>query len=507
MFKKLSSTLLLFSLFIAATQAQETDYKAVTFSHKTPPTLTQYNDYKSFDLTVVTTKESPDAFGTGFNMAFQVNVAGLSQVADGGDFHIVSLLQRYGGKMVSQAAADVNVILSSTVYDRYGNVVSKGNVNNEHFAVDFGRNLTKDEMGNADFIRKFCMEKIIAASIKPLSDGISGATLSPITRIASLDGIKKKPALSDFNTPLKALTTALEKDGLAGFQKAAAATVPFWESMTNYNAEGEKEEDKNEVKRAVYHNLALYHIASGNTDKAKEYIALYKPIDKQIKEMLGLVKYKNSEELEKLIDVVNPATPEASAAPATGTVMTKAQIADNFQYLIINGTATISGKKIAGTYEGVIKVYKIPANSFGNIVNLDPENIAVRIETKDASGAAKIINTYVSNIEELKDKSGVSYTTQKFGTKIMGDQSFNFMKSTYTSPKITVYRSLIPETSDYVIKKAGDDKGVKSSLMNARKNLEEYLNDCPALVEKFKSGAIDKKATAERIAEEYSNCK
>ncbi len=507
MFKKVILALLSIPILTTALQAQETNYTAVSFSHKLLPTLPQYSDYKSFDLTVVTTKETPDAPGTGFNMAFQIKAGGLTQVADGGDFHVVSLLQRYGGKMVSQAAADISVILSSNIYDKYGTLVKTGTINNEHFAVNFGRNLTKEEMGNADFIRKFCMENIIEASIKPLVDGVSGAMLKPVARIATLGGIKKKPALSEFNTPIKALTSALEKEGIAGLQKTAAANVPFWESMTNYNAEGEKEEDKNEVKRAAYHNLALYHIAAGNIDKAREYITLYKPIDKQIKEMLGLIKYRNSEELEKLIETLNPATPEAAPAATTGTVMTKAQIADNFQYMIIDGTATISGKKIAGTYEGIIKVYKIPANSFGNIVNLDPENIAVKIETKDASGTPKTINTYVSNIEELKDKSGVSYTTQKFGTKIMGDQSFNFMKSTFTSAKVTVYRSLIPETGDYVVKKAGDDKGVKSSLMNARKNLEEYLNDCPALVEKFKSGAIDKKATAEKIAEEYSNCK
>jgi hypothetical protein len=507
MFKKSILTLLLIPVLTTAVQAQETEYTAVSFSHKVLPTLPQYSDYKSFDLTVLTTKENQDAPGTGFNMAFQPKAASLTQVADGGDFHIVSLLQRYGGKMVSTAAADISVILTSTVYDKYGNIVKKGTVNNEHFAVNFGRNLSKEESGNADLVRKMCMEKIIEASLQQFVEGVSGATLKPVARIATLSGIKKKPALSEFNTPIKALTSALEKDGLVGLQKTAAANVPFWESMTNYNAEGEKDEDKNEVKRAAYQNLALYHIAAGNIDKAREYIALYKPIDKQIKEMLGLIKYKNSEELEKLMETVNPAAPEATPVAATGTIMTKAQIADNFQYMIIDGTATISGKKIAGTYEGIIKVYKIPANSFGGIVNLDPENISVKIETKDAGGQPKTINTYVSNIEELKDKSGVSYTTQKFGTKIMGDQSFNFMKSTFTSPRVTVYRSLIPETGDYVVKKAGDEKGVKSSLMNARKNLEEYLNDCPALVEKFKSGAIDKKATAEIIAEEYSNCK
>jgi hypothetical protein len=495
---------IILSFFISAlgnVNAQETDYTDASFSYQQLPTLPQYSSYKSFDLTVVSTKENQDAPGTGFNMPFQVKVGNLSQVADGGEFHVVSLLQRYGGKMVSQSAADITVILSSNIYDKYGNLVKKGSVNNEHFAVNFGRSLTKEEMSNADFIRKFCMEKIIEASLQSLADGINGAALRPVARIASLDEVKKKPELQEFDAQVKVLKPALEKEGLPGFKKAAEAYLAYWENMRNYSGEGDQEE----VKRAALHNLALYNIAAGNNEKAKELIEAYKPIDKQIKEMFGLVKYRNSEELEKLMATLTP--PPTEAAAVTGEKeLTKQQIADNFQYLIIDGTAKISGRKIEGTYDGIIKVYKIPVNSFGGIMSLDPENIVVKIETKDANGQPKVINTYVSNVEELKDKSGVSYTTQKFGTKILGDQSFNFMKSTFTSPKVTVYRSIIPETGDYVVKKAGDEKGVKSSLLNARKNLEEYFNDCPSIVEKFKNGAIDKKATAEVIATEYSKC-
>jgi hypothetical protein len=486
---------------IVSSYAQETDYTDVVFDHQLLPSLPQYSDYKSFDLTVLTTKENQDAAGTGFNIAFLVKVGNLSQVNDGGDFHVVSLLQRYGGKMTSPSTADINVVLSSTAYDKYGNVVKTGSVSNEHYPINFGRNLSKEEMANADLVRKLCMEKIIEASLQPLIDGVSGAKLKPTTRIASLDDVKKKPELQDFDAQVKTLKPVIEKEGLAGFKKAAEGYVAYWEKMSNYSGDGDKEE----VRRAALQNLALYHIAAGNADKAKEYIDAYKQIDKQIKAMFGLVKYKNSEELEKLAASLNP--PATETVAVTGEkVMTKTEIADNYQYLIIDGTATITGKKIAGTYNGLIKVYKIPVNSFGNIVNLDPENIAVRIETKDDAGQPKVINTFVSNVEELKDKSGTAYTTQRFGTKLMGDATFNFMKSTFNSPKITVYRSIIPATGEYVVKKAGDDKGAKSSLLNARKNLEEYLGDCPSIVEKFKNGALDKKATVETIAAEYSKC-
>jgi hypothetical protein len=276
---------------IVSSYAQETDYTDVVFDHQLLPSLPQYSDYKSFDLTVLTTKENQDAAGTGFNIALQVKVGNLSQVNDGGDFHVVSLLQRYGGKMTSPSTVDINVVLSSTAYDKYGNVVKTGSVSNEHYPINFGRNLSKEEMANADLVRKLCMEKIIEASLQPLIDGVSGAKLKPTTRIASLDDVKKKPELQDFDAQVKTLKPVIEKEGLAGFKKAAEGYVAYWEKMSNYSGDGDKEE----VRRAALQNLALYHIAAGNADKAKEYIDAYKPIDKQIKAMFGLVKYKNSE--------------------------------------------------------------------------------------------------------------------------------------------------------------------------------------------------------------------
>lgn len=501
--KKLFFSLILFSL-LAPVAAQETDYTELYINIQQPPTLPQYAGYKTFDLTVLTSKSEQDKPGTGFSLAYQVKAGPLTLVNDGGDFHIVSFLQRYGGKMNSPSTADVNVALTSTVYDKYGNVVKTGSINNEHFAVNFGRALTKEESGNQDFVRKFIMEKVLEASFQPLVDGVSGANQRPAIRIASLDEVKKKPELQAFDDQVKVLKTALEKDKLPGFKAAAEPFLAYWEKMSTYAGEG----DQNEVKRAGLHNLALYHIAAGNYDKAMEYIEPYKLIDKQIKQMLGLIKYKNSEELEALIKTLNPGAGAEATAPVTGTkVLTKEEVADAHRFLTINGTARISGKRDEGTYKGQIKVYKIPANSFGNVVSLDPENIQVVIITTDAGGQPKTINTTVSKIEELKDDSGTSYTTQKFGTAVLGDGSYyTFMQSTFTSPKVTVYRAIIPANGDYVVKKAGDDKGVKSSAFNARRNLEEYLSDCASLAAKFKDGSIDKKISVEKVVEEYSKC-
>lgn len=467
--------------------------------------MPQYKGYKTFDLTVLTTRAEQDKPGTGFNLPYQVSINNLTQVAENGDFHVISLLQKYGGSMISPSIVSVNVAIKSSVFNKFGELVKEAELNNEALRIDFKRNLTKEESGNADVLRKMVMEKILEMSFQFLTDGMNESNISILTRIASLDEVKKKPELQEFDNQIKSLKSALSKDGLAGFKQTASPFIEYWEKMSNYSGEG----DANEVKRASLHNLSLYEIASGNYEKAKEYISQYKPIDQQIKAMLGLIKYKNSDELENLINKVNPVVATTDAITNEGKpLMSKEAVVNNYQYHSVNGTITISGKKEGGTYAGTIKINKIPANSFGNIVNLDPENVPVTILTKDASGNAKTIYTVISKIEDLKGDDGSSYISQKYGTPMIGNGVYNvFMKSSFVSPKITVYRAIIPATNDFVVRKAGDNSGVKSSLLNARKNLEEYLNDCAQLAEQYKNGTINNTTAIEKIAEEYSKCK
>lgn len=485
--------------------AQETDYKRIYFSHQLPPTMPQYAGYKTFDVTVLTTKEETEAPGTGFNVAYKVKAGELAQVESGGDFHVVTLLQRFGGKLTTPSTATVNVALTTTVYNKYGAVVATGSIVNEAYAINFGRELTKDERGNGDVTRRLIMENVIEASLQSLKDGLYGSKLEPVVRLALLEDVKKNSPLKQFEEQVKAIKPAFEKEGLAGYKTAAQPYIAFWEQHSTFS-EGEKEK-ADEVKRAALHNLALYYIATGDAAKAQTYLDQYKPIDKQIKEMMGLIKYRNSEELEKFMASINPSS-AAVQTVAEGKVMSKEEVVDAHRFMIINGTVKLNGKKNAGTYEGVIKINKIPTGGFGNIAKLDPENIAVTVVTKDGAGQPLTVNGNVSQIEELKDKNGSSFITQKFGTAMLGDGAYYaFMQSSFTSPKVTVYRAVLPAGSgDYVVRKAGDDKGVKSSLLGARKDLEEYLGDCSTLAGKMKSGEIDKKTPVEKIAEAYSAC-
>jgi hypothetical protein len=495
-------TLLLIALCII-TKAQKIDYYGANLKEKLSPTLTQYSDYKTYDLQVITTKEEQDKPGVGFNIAYKPVIGNLTQVEKDGDFHIVVLLQKYSGKLTSASSATVDIYMKNTVYDKYGGFVLEEVLESAAFVLYFGRDLSEAERKNADILRGLIMEKLIKANSLSFRDGLYGGTFDKEVKIASLDKVKKIPELQAFDEQVKPLVKALEKNGLEGFKVAAEPSAAYWEKSIAYAGE-----DVDEVKRAAYHNLALYNIATKNFDKAREYIELYKPIDKTIKEMMGLIKYKNSEKLEELFNAVNPAMEIAKPIATSTKIATKEDILENYKYIVVNGSVTVTAKKEAGTYVGKIKINKIPASSFGNIVSLDAENITAIIETKDAQGQLKIINTTVSKLENLKDNNGTKYISQKYGTGLLGTGYFSFLKSTYSSPKVTVYRSLIPASNgDYVVKKNGDETGVKNTLINARKNLIEYFNECASLTEKVKSGEIDRKATVEKIAEIYSDCK
>ncbi len=493
--------LLLLAINSSTIIAQKIDYSGVTLNHLLDATLPQYADYKTYDLQVITTKEEQDKLGTGFNLSYQLNIGKLQQVENNGDFHIIILLQKYSGKLTSNSSLTLNVAATNTVYNKFGQLVNSNSINNEAYIINLDKSLTDAEMKNQDLVRRVTMEKLIEKTCKQLVDGLYGGKLTQKIYLASIEKAKKLPELQAFEEQVKPLKNAIETSGLEGYKTAATPFVSYWEKMTNYSGEGDAED----VKRAAYHNLSLFHIASKNYDKAREYIDLYKPIDKTIKELMGLVKYKNSELLEELITAINV---DIATTTPIGTIVTKEDVLDKYKYLTVNGSVTISTRKEAGTYMGSIKINKIPTNSFGNIMSLDPENINATIQTKDEKGQPKIINTTISKIDALKDNDGTMYVSQKFGNSLLGGASYVFMKSTYNSPKVTVYKAILPESgSEYVIKKAGDDKGVKSSLLNAWKNLMEYLNDCSSLTEQVKNGTIDKKMPIEKIAEVYTDCK
>jgi len=495
----LSASLL---LALISSQAQEVSYTHITFQAQHPAIIPQYAGYKSFDITVLSPIDNTGKAVANYDLPYQVKLGNLTQVDGVGDFHVVALASRYNGKLASASNAVVAITLGISVYDKFGTNIKNLDLNTDQYPVDFGRELSKDERQNQDVLRRLILEKILQESLKPLLDDVNGGLKKETTTIAYLDKVKKKPELQDFEKQFDVLRPALEKEGLAGFKNTATPYTDYWSKMTEYTGE-----NADEVKRAAFQNLALYNIAAGDYDKAAALITQYKAIDKQIKESFGLIKYYNSQDLETLMSALKPGAGQ-TFEQENKTEQTKAQIVDNYRYAVVNGTATISDKRNAGTYNGIIKINKLPTASNGNIASLDPATILVEVNATDDKGQAKTFTTTIDKVDALKDNSGATYIGQKFGSAILGGSSYVFMKSTYTSAKITVYRTLLPAGGkDYVVKKAGDDKGIKSSMFNAKKTLIDYLADCPSLTDKLKNNTLTKEeGTIEKVAEAYSAC-
>jgi hypothetical protein len=494
MFKKnLLAAAVAVCLFTTAS-AQDVNYDDHILSFQQKPAYPQYKDYTTFDMAAVTTMDETEV---NMNLPYQIKLGSLKQVPVSNDFHVVSYLRRLSGKFTTDNSLVANIYLASYIYDRFGNKVSAIYIDKEDRVINFDKPLSKEERNNKDLVRQKIVEKVTESLLQEFVNLMYGSKVAIPFELAGLSDVKKKPELADFSKTVKEIKTTTDIDNL---KTAMEPNVSYWEKMSAYAGEG----DIAEVKRAAYQNLSIYNIITGNTDKANDYIEKYKAVDKVHKMMMGLIKIKHSENCEKMLAQLNPPAYEIDE---NATAKTLQQLKDDFKYVTINGTVVVDAKKIGGTYTGQIQISKLDNSSGGGIMSLDAQSAVVLITTKDASGNAKTITTDLSNITSLKDDKGVEYAIKKFGTGALGSAVYNLLKPSYQAEKVTVYRTLIPAGSDdYVIKKTGDDKGIKSSLFNSRKQLIEYFNDCTPLTEKLKDGTVNKKEKVETIAAMYNNC-
>jgi hypothetical protein len=315
--------------------------------------------------------------------------------------------------------------------------------------------------------------------------------------LAGLGSVKKLPELVDFSKTIKDVKPKMD---MASLKSILEPNVAYWKKMSHYAGEG----DSIDVRRAAYQNLAIYNIVAGNTEAANKIIEEYKSIDKVHKTMFGMVKTFHSENCAKMLEKIN--TDASTTVDENAPVMTLQQLKDGYKYVTLNGTVVVDAKKIGGTYKGQFQIDKMPTTSGGGMLDLDAQAANVIITSKDEAGVAKVIKTDLSKITSFVDDKGVEFVITKYGSAALGGAYYCILKPTFTSPKITVFRALQPETGDYVVKKKGDDKGVKSTTLNAKKQLIEYLSDCESLSTKIKEVAATKAQSPEKLAEQYSNC-
>ncbi len=493
MFKKKNFILAAALLTGQLLQAQEVSYIDRTLTgYQQKPAYPQYADYKTFDFAAVTTMDESEV---NMNLPYKVKLGNFQQVPVSSDFHVVTLLRRMSGKFTTDKSLTANCFIETFLYDRFGTEVTSIYINKEDQVINFDAPMSKEERNNKDFVRQKVLEKVTEMLLAEFLGAYTGSKEDIAFELAELDDTKKFPELKDFPKISRQVKYSVNA---ADLLNALTPNVAVWEKLSSYSGPG----DAGEVKRACFQNLAIYSILKGETDKAAGYIEQYKAVDKVHKQMMGLLKVKHSENCEKMLAKFNPVF---ETIDATAPTMTLQQIKDNFRYVSINGTITIEGKKNAGTYTGLIQVSKIVSSEGGGIAVLDAESADVLITTKDAAGKDQVITTELSKVVSLKDDKGNEYAIRKFGAATTA--YYSLLKPTFQHEKITVYRAVIPvRFKDYVVKKKGDDTGVKSSMFNARKQLIDYLSDCAPLTEKLKSGAVDRNEKVEKIAEMYATC-
>jgi hypothetical protein len=248
-------------------------------------------------------------------------------------------------------------------------------------------------------------------------------------------------------------------------------------------------------------------LLKGDFEKAETYIAAYKPIDKNVKSMFGLVSTRNSDELETLLNIVR-ARPENETKSASDKALTMSEIQAISTYLSIPGTIVLEGKN-AGTYEGLIQIRRPEpklnsedSKATGMMV-LGAEDLLIQVPTTDKAGKPLVVRSAV--VKSLKGSDGTDYQIRKFGTVGFADGAIWYLlRSDYQSPKVTVFRSVLPSANEFVVLKPGDSKGVKSSFFNARRNVLDYLKDCAVLEGKYKDSNAP--FDIKQVALDYTNC-
>lgn len=495
MFQKLKLTATLL-LFILSTIAQEVEYENFKLSFQQKPSYPQYANYSTFDMAAVTTLDETQV---NMNLPYQIKFGNFQQVQVSNDFHVLSILKRLVVKINSETTLTANINLAVMLYDRYGNKIKGVYVDREDLVISLSKPMSKDERGSRDFVRQKVVERVTESLLEEFVNEFSGAKVELPFELATLSGVKKNPDLIDFDKTIKGVKTPTDSLTLL---KQLEPHVAYWLKASNYNNTAY---DTVEVKRAAYQNLIIYYIVKGDLEIAKELIEKYKGIDKVHKMLMGLVKVKHSENCEKLIAQMYP--PQPQPIDESAPVVALRDLKDNYKYVNLNGTITIEGKRDGGTYVGQVQISKIENTGQGGIVALNAEAASVKIFVKNEKGENRIINTDLANVTAFKDDNGKMYMIRKFGSAALGGSYYSILQPSYQSAKITVYRAIIPAGSnDYVIVKAGDTEGIKTSIFNSWKQLTEYLSDCKLLIEKINNGQISKSEKIEKVAELYSNC-
>jgi len=502
------------------TTAQKLVYKTAGFPMSFAPSLEiDKKVFKTFDFKLLTrsslfdTDNSKAANSKVETNKYMIDFIGMQQLETpdkSADFHIVVFFDQYAGQnsyIKSGGVMNAEVSLTTIITTANGNTLYTKGLTKAATKAEYGKDVELDE------VTRMVIQNAINTSIVPFQNKLTGYKAEVGQSIAFIEADKKHPEYKVTEDQMKTLLPILRRDDVAGFCAVAEGYMPSWEQFLN-NASGEEADD---VKRMAYQNMALYYILSGNIDKAKTTLELYRPIDKPVSNFLGAIKtteskYKNSVELEKLITSITP-NPEKLAVVDAGKKITVDEVISKLAFESVTGTITIDDKKRSGAYTGVIRFPKISpiVASGGNIADLDAPDLDVYIKANDGTN----VKTTLSKVQSLKGADGKNYVVQKVTSIISGNslslptKSYSLMQEVYVSPKISLFRVLIPvedqSGSSFMIRKTNDEKGVRTSMFNAKKNIGEYLSDCPKAAEMV-ANSKSLNTDIQGILEMYTSC-
>ncbi len=513
---KMIIVLLVVCLSCGAAMGQNVDYHKVNFNIDVKPTLSIDPSIKTFNYKVflsnATEQGSDEATKNRLVSKLATNLDlkldPLTLDTTGGDLMIVTVIHRSAFKSIMMYPSNKGFSLTkavnyyTNVYSKAGTIIMSKHYINEGFSTEFKEAWNSDDIKkNDEYIQRKISTAIINVTLADFRRQISGGNITVESKLADLEAVKKFPELKVMEDQRKELDKLLTSSNKEGFVAKAKEFVPFWESQLSFNAS----KDSDEVKRAVYQNLALYYLFAGEIEKATNIINLYKPIDKTIKEMFGLVKYRNSDQLEAIVPYFeNKVTPLVIAVGEK--TYTIDQLVERQRFTIIDGTVVLSGKK-GGTFSGKLR-FTNPEPGFeaqqseGGIASLD----AADIEFSLLQANGELMFSSVSKVKELKDVEGKNYAVIKTGSALLGGSAYSLLKEVFVSPKISVFKDAFQNTSEFLVKKPGDEKGIKTSMFNTKKNLKVYLADCATVVANIEATGILQKIDIEKIAQEYTNC-
>ncbi len=488
---------------------------------QTAPLKPKLKDFKTFDVRLIKytalnapieIKNFPDSdFST---LLSSVSFNPLKQVTDGGDLHVVVLLQAYSDMKLGAYTG-----FYITLYDKFMNVQGTFQKNWSYLEPKASKKLTDDSAYKVKFKANLesALEDFLATMYKA---GVEGHEKYVRVTLAQFSKAKNWPDLKDFNVIIEETNKTLRKQGTnAWLKEITKDDIKYWGEFVN-----EKDDtDQNDIKRAALHNLCVYYTLNHDEKMARDYLEKYKKVDVELK--FNGVKFRYSDRIEEVL--INEIFPKKETEPLLTQEIPLDAILEKHQFITVEGTAIpYEGDKFfKEPFKGTIKIVKpepyFNITNSGAVSTLGGKDVGVPI--KLFNGKELVKQLYASNIQKItSNDDSKEFVVRKF--RLLTFTYFTLLERTYKGPKVALYEQLFVEDSPvsqkssnperqniapevyFWLAKTGDTEGVQTTFINVKKRVFEYFSDCPSIKEKYSEVSYNKLNMKDIVAD-YDKCK